>query len=428
MGHESITLYRRIIKLKKTIMQNPFENALKQLDRATKLQTFNQDFLAQMRVPKREIQVNIPIKMDDGTQKIFTGYRVQHNDARGPFKGGIRYHQETNIDEVRALAFWMAIKCAVVGIPMGGGKGGITVDPKILSVGELERLTRGWTRAMSDVIGPEKDVPAPDVNTTPREMDWVADEFKKTSIYSHPLAVVTGKTVDGGGSLGRGTATGDGGYFVFEGLRERLGISKESCRVVVQGFGNAGHQMADLFCQNGYKVVGLSDSRSGIFNPDGLDVKAVDEHKKNTGAVQNFSQAQNITNAELLELDCDVLVPAALENQITELNAPRIKARAIIEVANGPTTPEADEILTSRGVPVVPDVLANAGGVIVSFFEWEQNMKDEKWTEGQVAEKLKETMQAALTAVWNKKTVLNCSVREAAFVVALERIEAAMLK
>jgi len=407
-------------------MQNPFENALKQLDRAAKLQTFNPDFLAQMRQPMREIQISIPVKMDDGTQKIFTGYRVQHNNARGPFKGGIRYHQETNIDEVRALAFWMAIKCSVVGIPMGGGKGGITVDPKALSVGELERLTRGWAKAMADVIGPEKDVPAPDVNTTPREMDWIADEFKKVSNHPHPLAVITGKTIEGGGSLGRGTATGDGGYFVFEGLREKLNISKEACRIVVQGFGNAGYQMAHLFFQNGYKVVGLSDSRGGIYNPEGLDVKAVDEHKKATGSVQGFAGAQNITNAELLELECEVLVPAALENQFVADNAVRVKAKAILEVANGPTTPEADEVFASRNIPVVPDVLANAGGVTVSYFEWDQNMKDEKWTEEQVKAKLGETMQAALDAVWNKKTALNCTVREAAFVVALERIAKAM--
>jgi len=407
-------------------MNNPFENALKQLDKAAKLQVFNPDFLLQMRQPKREIQIAIPVKMDNGELRIFTGYRVQHNNARGPYKGGIRYHAETNIDEVRALALWMAIKCSVVGIPMGGGKGGITVDPKTLSVGELERLTRGWTKAMAEVIGPEKDVPAPDVNTTPREMDWIADEFQKATNHPKYKAVVTGKTIPAGGSLGRGTATGDGGYFVFEGLREKLNINKEACRIVVQGFGNAGHQMANLFFKNGYKVVGLSDSKGGIYNPEGLDVTAVDEHKKNNGSVQNFLGAQNISNAELLELECEVLVPAALENQFLADNAPRVKAKAILEVANGPTTPEADEIFKSRGIPVVPDVLANAGGVTVSCFEWEQNMKDEIWSEEQVAEKLRTTMQAALDAVWNKKVALNCTVREAAFVVAMERIEKAM--
>jgi glutamate dehydrogenase/leucine dehydrogenase len=407
-------------------MSNPFENALKQLDRAAKLQAFNPDFLAQMRLPKREIQISIPVKMDDGSQKIFTGYRVEHNNACGPYKGGIRYHQETNLDEVRALAFWMAIKCAVVGIPMGGGKGGITVDPKTLSTGELEQLTRGWARGLADILGPTKDVPAPDVNTTPREMDWIADEYFKVTNDPKYKAVVTGKTIEGGGSLGRGTATGDGGYFVFEGLREKLNINKESCRVVVQGFGNAGQQMATLFFQNGYKVIGLSDSRGGIYNPEGLNVAAVGEHKKKSGSVQDFPGGQNVSNAELLELECEVLVPAALENQFTADNAPRIKTKAILEVANGPTTPEADEIFASRGIPVVPDVLANAGGVTVSYFEWEQNMKDEKWREEQMKAKLGETMQAALVAVWNKKTALNCTVREAAFVVALERIEKEM--
>jgi glutamate dehydrogenase/leucine dehydrogenase len=409
-------------------MQNPFQNALKQLDRAAALQTFSPEFLAQMRQSQREVQISIPVKMDDGSQKIFTGYRVEHNNARGPYKGGIRYHQETNIDEVRALAFWMAIKCAVVGIPMGGGKGGITVDPKLLSEGEMERLTRGWARGMADILGPTKDVPAPDVNTGPREMDWIADEYHKATGDEKYKAVVTGKTIPAGGSLGRGTATGDGGYFVFEGLREKLGIEKESCRVVVQGFGNAGARVAELFHRNGYKVVGLSDSHGGIYNPEGLDVAAVAEHKKNTKSVQDFAGARNVSNSELLELECEVLVPAALENQLTAENAQNIKAKAIIEVANGPTTPEADEIFASRNIPVVPDVLANAGGVTVSYFEWDQNIKNEVWTEEQVAAKLAETMKAALDAVWEKKVALNCTVREAAFVVALERIEGAMLK
>ena len=409
-------------------MQNPFQNALKQLDRAAALQTFSPEFLAQMRQSQREVQISIPVKMDDGSQKIFTGYRVEHNNARGPYKGGIRYHQETNIDEVRALAFWMAIKCAVVGIPMGGGKGGVTVDPKLLSEGEMERLTRGWARGMADILGPTKDVPAPDVNTGPREMDWIADEYHKATSDEKYKAVVTGKTIPAGGSLGRGTATGDGGYFVFEGLREKLGIEKESCRVVVQGFGNAGARVAELFHRNGYKVVGLSDSHGGIYNPEGLDVAAVAEHKKNTKSVQDFAGARNVSNSELLELECEVLVPAALENQLTAENAQNIKAKAIIEVANGPTTPEADEIFASRNIPVVPDVLANAGGVTVSYFEWDQNIKNEVWTEEQVAAKLAETMKAALDAVWEKKVALNCTVREAAFVVALERIEGAMLK
>jgi glutamate dehydrogenase/leucine dehydrogenase len=281
---------------------------------------------------------------------------------------------------------------------------------------------------MADILGPTKDVPAPDVNTGPREMDWIADEYHKATSDEKYKAVVTGKTIPAGGSLGRGTATGDGGYFVFEGLREKLGIEKESCRVVVQGFGNAGARVAELFHRNGYKVVGLSDSHGGIYNPEGLDVAAVAEHKKNTKSVQDFAGARNVSNSELLELECEVLVPAALENQLTAENAQNIKAKAIIEVANGPTTPEADEIFASRNIPVVPDVLANAGGVTVSYFEWDQNIKNEVWTEEQVAAKLAETMKAALDAVWEKKVALNCTVREAAFVVALERIEGAMLK
>jgi glutamate dehydrogenase/leucine dehydrogenase len=406
-------------------MQNPFENALAQLDRAAKLQTFDPKFLAAMRKPQNEKTIDIPVVMDSGETRTFQGYRVQHNNARGPYKGGIRYHHETNLDEVRALAFWMALKCAVVNIPFGGGKGGVHVNPKELSERELEELTRGWTRGMVDIIGPEKDVPAPDVGTTPREMDWIADEYAKLTNDPKARAVVTGKSIAAGGSLGRGTATGDGGYLVVEELQRRLGLDPETSTVVIQGFGNAGERAAKLFYRHGYKVVAVSDSKGGIHNEEGLDIKAVFAHKKTTGSVQGFAGAHGITNAELLEHPCGILMPAALENQLTWENAPRVQAKVVVELANGPTTPEADEIFAKKGIVVVPDILANAGGVTVSYFEWAQNMRGETWTEDQVFERLRETMHAALGAVWEKKEALTCSLREAAFVIALERIETA---
>ncbi len=407
-------------------MQPPFQNALEQLGKAARLQPFDLAFLQIMCHPARQTEISIPVKMDNGEVRIFRGYRVQHNNARGPYKGGIRYHHETNIDEVKALAFWMALKCAVVNIPLGGGKGGIEVNPKELSEGELERLTRGWARGMADLIGPEKDVPAPDVGTTPREMDWIADEFAKVTHHPKAKGVVTGKTIPAGGSLGRGTATGDGGYFIFEELHQRLGMDQETATVAVQGFGNAGERMAELFHRHGYKVVAVSDSKGGVHSEAGLDIKALLVHKKETGQVAGFPGARDISNADLLEIECGVLVPAALENQITAENAPRIRAKAIIELANGPTTPEADDILAKKGTPVIPDILANAGGVTVSCFEWEQNMKGETWSENDVEQKLRATMKAALGAVWDKKQSLGCDFRQAAFVVALERIQAAM--
>ncbi len=406
-------------------MSNPFVNALAQLERAAKLHSFDPKFLEAMRRPNHEKTIEITVKMNSGQEQTFKGYRVQYNNARGPYKGGIRYHHETNLDEVRALAFWMALKCAVVNIPFGGAKGGVHVNPKELSERELEGLTRGWVRGMVDIIGPEKDVPAPDVGTTPREMDWIADEYEKLTHAPKAKAVVTGKSIAAGGSLGRATATGDGGYFVFEELRERLAMDPETCTVAVQGFGNAGERIAELFHRHGYRVVAVSDSKGGIHNEEGLDIKAVLAHKKEVGTVQGFYSAHDVTNAELLELECGILIPAALENQITWENAMRVKAKAVVELANGPTTPEADDILAKREVVVVPDILANAGGVTVSYFEWAQNMSGETWTEAQVFERLREGMRAALKAVWEKKETLGCDLRQAAFVVALERIQAA---
>jgi len=361
--------------------------------------------------------------MDDDTLKIFEGYRVQYNNARGPYKGGIRYHQDTDINEVKALAFWMALKCAVADIPMGGGKGGITVDPKKLSKTELEKLSRGWIKLMAPVIGPKVDVPAPDVNTTPEIMSWMTDEYEKiTGDKTH--ATFTGKPIAIGGSEGRGPATGLGGFYVFDVIRKKLNLPG-SCSVAVQGFGNVGGNAAEILTAHGHKIIAISDSKGAISKEDGIDIKALNEYKKINGQIADFPGSKNITNEELLVLECDVLIPAALENQITEDNANKIKAKLIVELANGPTTPEADDILFARGIPVIPDILANAGGVTVSTFEWEQNLKNEHWSEKEVFDKLKKIMEEETEIIWNRSKELNTDIRRTAFVVALERIEKA---
>jgi glutamate dehydrogenase/leucine dehydrogenase len=407
-------------------MPTPFDHAMNQLERATKLVSFSADFLERLRHPDRQIRVNIPIKMDDGSLRVFEGYRVQFNNARGPYKGGIRFHQDTDIEEVKALAFWMALKCAVANIPMGGGKGGVTVNPKTLSAGELERLSRGWMRALADVVGPRKDVPAPDVNTTPQIMAWMADEYAKITGDASG-AVITGKPLDAGGSQGRGTATAQGGFYVFEALKDELGLP-DACKIAIQGFGNAGEHAAQIWSQAGHKIVAVSDSRSAVRNENGLDIGALAIHKKTTGAVGGFLGGETFAAEDLLGAECDVLIPAALENQIRADNVSKIKAKVVFELANGPTTPEADDVLFAQGVPVVPDILANSGGVSVSTFEWEQNLKGEKWSEEQVFEKLKAMMQKEAAAILSRSRELKTDLRRAAFVVALERIQEAMNK
>ncbi len=399
-------------------MNNAFEAAKLQLRRAQDVRPFAEEFLARLLTPMREVRVSIPVKMDDGTERIFEGFRMQHNNWRGPYKGGIRFHQDVDENEVKALSTWMTIKTAVAGIPMGGGKGGITVNPKNLSIAELERLTRGWVQAMGSVIGPEIDVPAPDVNTSPREMAWIADEF------GHP-AVVTGKPIENGGSAGRGAATATGGYYVFSQLKPHLLFEPEMGTVVIQGFGNAGQIFAEIAARHEMKVIATSDSKGGIYKADGLDIEALKKHKEKTGTVQGFDGAKDITNEELLEIECGLLVPAALENVITAENAPRIKAKVILELANGPTSPEADDILFGKGIQVIPDVLANSGGVTVSYFEWDQNMKGEVWTEEVVDEKLKSIMTAQAEEVWKRKEQYGTDLRRAAFILALERLEEA---
>lgn len=402
-------------------MNNPFQNAMLQLERATKVKKFDEKFLKLLRQPNREIRIAIPVTMDDGRIEIFEGYRVQYNNARGPYKGGIRYHQNTDIDEVKALAFWMTLKCAVANIPMGGGKGGITVDPKKLSKIELEKLSRGWIKLMAPVIGPKLDVPAPDVNTTPEIMSWMVDEYAKIT-GDTTNAVITGKPINMGGSEGRGTATGLGGFYVFDVIRKKLNLP-ESCNIVVQGFGNVGGNAAEILSAHEHKIIAISDSKGAILKEDGINIKELNKYKKINGQIANFPGSKNITNEELLVIECDVLIPAALENQITEKNAKDIKAKLIVELANGPTTPEADDILFARGIPIVPDILANAGGVTVSTFEWEQNLKKEHWTEVAVFEKLKKIMEEETKIIWNRSKELNTDIRRTAFVVALERIE-----
>lgn len=404
-------------------MNNPFQNALSQLARANKVKPFNPEFMARLHQPNREVHISIPVKMDDGTLKIFEGYRVQYNNARGPYKGGIRYHQDTEINEVKALAFWMALKCAVANIPMGGGKGGITVDPKELTKTELENLSRGWVKLMAPLIGPEVDVPAPDVNTTPEIMGWMVDEYSKIT-GDKTNATFTGKPISVGGSEGRGPATGLGGFYTFKVMQEKLSLP-ESCDIVIQGFGNVGGNAAEILANDGHKIIALSDSKGAIIKEDGIDIVALNEYKKVNKRIGGFPGSREITNAELLVLPCDVLIPSALENQITEENANNIQAKLVMELANGPTTPEADDILYSRGIPVIPDILANAGGVTVSTFEWEQNLIGEHWTEADVFAKLKKIMDQETNLIYNRSKELNTDLRRTAFIVALERIEQA---
>lgn len=401
-------------------MQNPFENALNQIKRANNVKEFPQELIDKLTHPDRQVRVSIPVKMDDGSQKIFEGYRVEHNNKRGPYKGGIRFHQDADMNEVNALALWMTLKCAVANIPMGGGKGGVTVDPKKLSKTELEKLSRGWARLMAPLLGPEKDVPAPDVNTNGEIMSWMLDEYEKLT-GEMSGATFTGKPLSNRGSEGREEATSMGGLYVFNALKESLNLEGQ-LNVVVQGFGNVGGNAALLFEADGHKIVALSDSRGAILNEDGLDVKAVMEYKKENGSVVGFPGSKEISQVELLTLPCHVLIPSALENQITIDNAKEIQARLVLELANGPTTPEADDILFGKGIYVVPDILANSGGVTVSTFEWEQNLKKEKWTKEEVFEKLKEKMDKEAMNVLDYSRSNNTDLRRSAFILAMERL------
>jgi glutamate dehydrogenase (NAD(P)+) len=409
-----------------SVKENPFEIAQRQFDNAAKYLDLKEGIRAKLRVPKRELTVYFPVKMDDGSIQIFTGYRVQHNLARGPAKGGIRYHPDVTLDEVRALAMWMTWKCAVVNIPYGGAKGGVVCDPKKMSVRELERLTRRFTSEIIMFIGPDSDIPAPDVNTDAQTMAWIMDTYSMTKGYSVP-AVVTGKPVEIGGSLGRREATGRGVMFATREALKYLRIPIEGARVAVQGFGNVGAIAAELLQEMGCNVIAVSDSRGGIYNPKGLNVKDVIRHKKETGVVAGYPGTDAITNKELLELDCEVLVPAALEGEITKENAARIKARVIAEGANGPTTPEADDILFDKGCFVIPDILANAGGVTVSYFEWVQGLQNFFWTEEEVNQNLEKIMVKAFHDVLAISQRREVNMRIAAYILAIDRVATATL-
>lgn len=400
---------------------NQFDNALQQLWNAASLGDVSEDLIRRLSRPNREIIVTIPIEMDDGSVKLFEGYRVQHNNKRGPYKGGIRFHRDVDINEVKALALWMTIKTAVVDIAMGGGKGGVIVDPRALSSSELEKLSRGFVKAIYRDLGPEIDVPAPDVNTNATIMSWMVDEYERLT-GDKTRATFTGKPLEQGGSEGRNEATGLGGFYVFEALQSLANLP-EACTVAIQGMGNVGSFAAKFFSDNGHKVVAISDSKGAIYNPEGLDLGLVEKYKGGNGSLLDYPEAQNLTNEELLKLPVDVLVPAALEEQITKANAEDIKAKVILELANGPTTPEADEILFKKNIKVIPDVLANAGGVVVSSFEWEQNLNHQHWTKEIVLEKLKQIMTSQSVIVWTKAIDLQITLRQSAYLVALERLE-----
>jgi len=405
--------------------KNPYEIFLEQLERASKVLKLKEDIVEMLKHPERVIEVSIPVKMDDGSIKVFTGWRSQHNTALGPTKGGIRYHWNVTKEEVMALSAWMTFKNAVMNLPYGGGKGGIRVNPKEMSEGEVERLSRTYIQRIYKYIGPEEDIPAPDVYTNPQIMAWMMDEYSKLVGKFSP-GVITGKPLIVGGSKGRKTATARGGFFVLREALKVRGERFEDMKAAIQGFGNAGSNAAIYLYEAGVKVVAVSDSKGGIFKEDGLPIPDVVRHKKETRSVIDFPGARNITNEELLELNVDILVPAALEDVITEENAPRVKARYILELANGPTTPEADEILTSKGVMILPDILANAGGVTVSYFEWVQNLMNYYWEEEEVDQKLDRKMSNAFREVYEASKEFNIDMRRSAYVVALRRITEAM--
>jgi glutamate dehydrogenase (NAD(P)+) len=404
---------------------NAWQVAQRQFDLAAERLGMDQGMRRVLREPRRELTVHFPVTMDDGEVQVFTGYRVQHNLGRGPAKGGLRYHQDVSLDEVKALAMWMTWKCAVVGIPYGGGKGGVIVDPKKLSMKELEGLTRRFATEIEVLIGPERDIPAPDVNTNAQVMAWIMDTYSMHQGYTVP-GVVTGKPISLGGSEGRNEATARGCVYTIIEAAPHLDMDLEKTRVAVQGFGNAGSIAARLIEKLGSTVIAVSDSTGGIHNPGGLDISRVVNWKNEHGTVQGFPGATDISNAELLEVDCDILIPAALENQISHRNAGKIKARLIAEAANGPTTPDADQILARNGVFMIPDILCNAGGVTVSYFEWVQDLNRDHWSEVVVNEKLRGIMVKAFSETLEIAKRENCDMRTAAYLLAVDRVANAM--
>lgn len=404
---------------------NPFHVAQDQVKKAVedlKLEPAVYEILKQ---PQRFLEVSFPVVMDDGSVKVFTGFRSQHNDALGPTKGGLRFHPDVYPDEVRALSMWMTFKCSVLGLPYGGGKGAVICNPKELSTGELERVSRGFIQAISQIIDPDKDIPAPDVYTNPQIMAWMTDEFSKIR-EKNVFGLLTGKPLIIGGSKGRGEATGRGCVVVAKEAAKKLGIKVEGARVAVQGFGNAGSVAARLLHQSGARVVAVSDSKGGIYNETGLHPVEVNAFKAKTGTVVGFPGSKEITNNDLLTSDVDILIPAAFENQITDVNAKDVKAKVISEAANGPTTPEADEVIYEKGIMVIPDILASAGGVTVSYFEWVQNLMNFYWTEEEVNSRLEQMMIQSFNAVYDMHAKEKVSMREAAFMVAVKRVADAM--
>ena len=401
--------------------QTPYEVALKQLKIVAELLELEPWIHETLKKPKRAIVVSVPVKMDDGSIRIFEGCRVQHMDACGPFKGGIRYHPDVNLEEVKALAMWMTWKCALVEIPYGGAKGGVAVNPKELSMGELERLTRRYTAMLLDFIGPYRDVPAPDVNTGPQTMAWILDTYSQFKGYLVP-EVVTGKPIYLGGSEGRNEATARGVMYCVREAAKDHGLKMKGLEIVIQGYGKVGWNAARLLQEQGCKIIGVSDSTGGIYNKDGINPIKVYQHKKQTGSVLGSKEGKDITNKELLELKCDVLIPAAIENQINEKNAGNINASIIVEGANGPTTPKADKILLEKRIYVVPDILANSGGVTVSYFEWVQNLHREHWPKREVEVKLEEKMVRSYRNVREASSKYGIDMRKAALVLAVGRV------
>ncbi|HEX2613955.1 MAG TPA: Glu/Leu/Phe/Val dehydrogenase [Nitrososphaera sp.] len=401
---------------------NPFEVALKQLDEAAKLIKLDKGLHQVLASPKRVLTVSLPVKMDNGEIRVFTGYRSQHNDARGPYKGGIRYHPQVSVDEVKALSMWMTWKCAVADIPYGGGKGGIICNPKEMSDGELERMTRRYAYAIADIIGPHTDIPAPDVYTGGKEMAWIMDTYSALKGNFVQPEVITGKPIAIGGSLGRNEATGRGLAFTVREAAKKLKINMKAATVAVQGFGNAGQFASQLVEEQGAKVIAASDSKGGVYNKSGMDVVALRKHKDKTGSVVGFSGAKSISNEELLETECTILIPAALENQITGKNAGRVKAKLVAEAANGPTTPEADDVLFKNKILVIPDILANGGGVTVSYFEWLQNLRREYWAEAEVNERLDKNITKSFLDTYETSEKYGVNMRKACTVLAVNRV------
>ncbi|MGB6670978.1 MAG: Glu/Leu/Phe/Val dehydrogenase [Candidatus Nitrosopolaris sp.] len=401
---------------------NPFEVALEQLDEAAKLIKLDNGLHQILAHPKRVLIVSIPVRLDNEEIRVFTGFRSQHNDARGPYKGGIRYHPQVTIDEVKALSMWMTWKCAIADIPYGGGKGGVICNPKQMSDLELERMTRRYAYAIADIIGPHTDIPAPDVYTGGKEMAWIMDTYSALKGNYVQPEVITGKPLAIGGSLGRTEATGRGLSFTVREAAKKLKLNLHTATVAVQGFGNAGQYAAQLLEEQGAKVIAVSDSKGGVYNKNGIQIGALRKHKEKKGSVVGFPESKSISNEEVLETDCTVLIPAALENQITKKNAPKISAKVVAEAANGPTTPEADDILYKNKTLLIPDVLANGGGVTVSYFEWLQNLRRESWSESQVNEMLDKNITRAFSDVYATHDKYQVNMRKASTVLAINRV------